>query len=83
MMGAAIATAVSYLALFLIHDVIARKMMKEYQIAMSFYIKGTLVVMLCFLFNQLLIDYVILRWMTGAVIGVAWILYVKKEGEMI
>lgn len=83
MKGAAIATVVSYMVLFIIHDIIARKMMKEYQIERSFYIKGILVVVLCFLLNQLLGDYALLRWSIGVAIGVAWILYVKKEGEII
>ena len=83
MKGAAIATVIAYIFLFLIHDNIARKMMKEYQIERRFYIKGILVVILCFWLNQLLEDYALLRWIIGATIGIIWILHVKKEGEII
>lgn len=68
MLGAAIATLIAYIGLFIIHDIIVRKI-GGYHYKWSFYLKGIIPVIGCSALTYLLTDYMPVRWGIGSVIG--------------
>ncbi|MFT4683468.1 MAG: O-antigen/teichoic acid export membrane protein [Polaribacter sp.] len=62
MIGAAIASYISYVALFLMHEFVARKILKGYNIKMSSYIPGIVIVTSCAVVTYFLLDYWYLRY---------------------
>ncbi len=62
LIGAAIASYVSYLALFLMHEYVARKILKGYNIKISSYISGILIVTSFAVLTYFLLDYWYLRY---------------------
>ena len=79
-MGAAVATTVSYLALFVFHQLCAKYIIsKDYYLKVRWFIIWTLTVLFtCFMF-YFLKDYIIIRWLIGALIGVIEIVRIYKR----
>lgn len=75
MYGAAVSTCISYLLLFVLHYICARRMGKDLLVYnIVFFIRNTLImVIVCILFYFLL-DYVVLRWIISTFIAIS-ILY--------
>ncbi len=80
MIGAAIATFISYAILFGMHETVARKIIKGYNISMTTYLPGIVVCMIFAVIAYLTIDYWYLRYaililMASSIL----ILYLKKN----
>lgn len=59
--GAAFATFISYIILFGLHEYIARKIIRGYNIEFNNYVPGIIIVTIVSIFSYLLIDYLYLR----------------------
>ncbi len=81
--GAAIATAISYLALYLFHDYIARHILKGFEIPYKIFLPGIAIVTAATLFYYIAFDSWLLRWVVGAAIGVFVIVRVVKKKSII
>lgn len=70
MLGAAIATLVSYIILFLFHQLCARKIDNKYPFKIKFFVKNLfLVLIICFIF-YVLIKHWVIRWILAFIIGI-------------
>ena len=81
MMGAAVATAASYIALYLFHEFYAKRLQdSEYQFSKSFFWRDYLFVAVASLLFHLTPELWIIRWAAAVAVG-CWIIYttVKKK----
>ena len=80
MLGAAIATLASYIALFLFHEIIARFVVKEYNyLGILFYLKGLILMISATVLTYIFIDLWVIRWSIGTIIGLILILRIVKK----
>ncbi|MDY0278368.1 MAG: polysaccharide biosynthesis C-terminal domain-containing protein, partial [Acholeplasma sp.] len=83
MIGAALATLVSYIMLFLFHEFVARRIIKGYNINFNIYIPGILIVFISSLFSISLINYWLIRYclvvLVCITLFIALKIYIKKE----
>lgn len=71
-LGAGIATMLAYGMLFIIHDSIARFVIKGYSYSYRFYLYGILIVIPAFIISIVLLDYFIIRWLIAIFILIVW-----------
>ncbi len=83
MHGAAVATIISYILLFLAHDIIVRIVLKGYCVKLRFYLKGIIPVAVCFTACNVFAENMIIRWMMGTVIALSIIIKIKKQRAII
>lgn len=71
MYGAAIATSISYLALFALHFIIVQKLkdVKKYHTSLIFFLPGIVLFLIGTFLFYYLIDFWLARWIAGIVIG--------------
>lgn len=79
MNGAAIATLIAYILLFLMHDIVARCIIKQYKISWKVYIRGIIPMGVCWATTYILGSNYILRWMSAALIGILLCINVIKK----
>lgn len=79
MMGAAVATIIAYVFLFLVHDFIARAVIKGYRVKLGFYLKGIIPVLLCFIIYGIFTDNMVIRWFIGGCIAMSIVMKIKKQ----
>lgn len=82
MMGAAIATFAAYMILFLIHDFVVRRM-DGYHYQWTFYIKGLVPVLLCFVLTYVFMDFVWVRWSIGVGIAIILVRRILKKRTLL
>lgn len=73
MYGAALATLIAYIVLFMIHYCIVKFKYKHRDFPFSYYLGGIGVVLLAALIFYVFIDYFVIRWGLMIIIGLAWI----------
>tara|TARA_B110000503_G_scaffold138547_1_gene224960 strand:- start:7605 stop:9020 length:1416 start_codon:yes stop_codon:yes gene_type:complete len=80
LVGAAVATYISYLVLFVMHEFVARKIIKGYNIEFSSYIVGISVVTVFSLITYLLLDFWMIRYaiLMFVLLIIAYMVLVKK-----
>lgn len=83
MYGAAFATIIAYVLLFLIHDFIARRIIKGYDIKWRFYLKGIIPILITVIISSKISHSVVIRWGIGFVIGIAILYKLKKQNSLI
>lgn len=83
MYGAAVATIVAYVFLFLIHEFMARKVIKNFEFEKSLYLKGLLIISGCSMLAEGLSEFVIIRWFLGMIIAIILIMRVKREKVLV
>lgn len=71
--GAAIATLIAYIVLFMIHYCIVTFKYKHRDFPFSYYLGGIGVVLLATLIFYVLIDYFVIRWALMFIIGLVWV----------
>jgi O-antigen/teichoic acid export membrane protein len=69
-MGAAVATLVSFVFLFIFHEIIARFVIKNYDYNFSMYLKGLLPVVAIAVMVYFIQDFWYIRWGLGVVLGI-------------
>lgn len=79
MMGAALATLLSYVLIFTIHEFVVRFVIKGYNYTIAFYMKGLVPVLAVTLFTYLLMDFWILRWASAVIVGVVLLVGVVRN----
>ena len=79
MVGAAVATVVSYFISFTIHDFCARFVIKRYEYNWGFYILGIIPVVICCFIYYLGMPYVLLRWLLAVIIGAVALCRIIKQ----
>ena len=82
--GAGIATLLSYIILFLVHDFIARYIIKQYHYSVSFYLEGVVLVSSFVLITYLLFERPFIRWTVAFIVFVICVIslvYEKKNGN--
>jgi O-antigen/teichoic acid export membrane protein len=67
--GAAIATLIAYLFLFIFHDISARFIIKNYEYKFSFYLIGLIPVIITVIFVYFFLNIWIVRWIIGITLG--------------
>lgn len=83
MVGAAVATIISYVILFFIHHIVAKKITKKYEIGWRFYLKGIIPLSLCYILYILFEGNIQIRWLLGMFIGVVTIIKIIKWKSII
>ena len=80
MYGAAITTAISYFILFLIHYIFVNIYTKgEYHLKIHYFVPGFVVLLLFVLVFYILLDYALIRWGLGAIIGIIELYRIYKR----
>lgn len=69
MMGAAVATILSYLVMFIFHDLVARYIIRGYHYSIIFYMRGLGAVILCVAVTITLGDLMFVRWILAFLIA--------------
>jgi O-antigen/teichoic acid export membrane protein len=69
-LGAAIATMISFFTLFLLHQIFAMKCIEKYEFSISWFIKYIIVSVLFMVFTVLALDIIQVRWAIAVVLGV-------------
>lgn len=69
-LGAGIATMLSYIFLFMLHDVIARFVIKGFHYSYRFYMRGIVIVVPMLVTAYALLEHVIVRWSIAVLIAV-------------
>ncbi len=82
MYGAALATIIAYIFLFLIHDMVARKVIGNYKVSWRLYIKGIVPLSACSFLYFYMQDNIIIRWAMAGLIGIILIFNVIKKKEL-
>lgn len=77
--GAAIATNLAYIFLFLLHDFIARKVMKGYLYSFKFYLSGIIPVSAVFIICYIAKGHWYIRWCMAFVIGIFLIRRIYRQ----
>ena len=82
--GAAIATLISYILLFLFHQLCARKIQDElqYPYTVDFFIKPIIVIVVSCAIFYLIKDLIILRWSCGIIVGIVLLWKFKNNGAV-
>lgn len=80
-MGAAVATAISYFSLFLIHDIVARSL-KGYPFSRGFFLGGMIPVILIEAIVIAFLDNMFIRWSIGLIIGIVLLIALKRKKEI-
>jgi len=83
MYGAAIATNISYIAIFVIHECVARRTVVEYSLKRRFYCQGILLVIVSIVWYYFFGDALLIRWVTSGVIIVILGVKVIKQKSLI
>lgn len=78
-MGAAIATALSYFALFAVHMIIVVKMKEKFHMSFATFLPGLAAVLVCAVMFYVLEDQWYIRWPLGAVLGIAELVRIFKR----
>jgi hypothetical protein len=68
-MGAAVATLVSFVFLFVFHEIIARFVVRNYDYEFTMYLKGLLPVIVVSVIFYVTQDFWYIRWGLGIVLG--------------
>lgn len=80
MYGAAIATAISYMTLFLFHEYYAKRLpASEYQFSKRFFSKNFIIIIMASIVFHLAIDYWIIRWIIAIFVGAKIMIDTVKE----
>lgn len=79
MLGAAVATIVAYIFLFLVHDFIARMVIKGYSVKWKFYLRGITPVLVSFIIYEVFASNMLVRWLIGGSVAVLIVLKIKKQ----
>lgn len=79
MIGAAIATALSYFALFCCHMFIVSRMKEKYHLKLRKFLPGLLAVCVCAVLFYVLEDQWYIRWCAGAALGVFELVRIVKR----
>lgn len=82
MLGAALATLLAYMVLFLIHDFAAHRI-KGFHYNWNFYLKGLFPVVVCFGVTYVFSDYVWIRWGLGIGVGVILIRRILRKRTLL
>lgn len=83
LIGAAIATYISYLVLFLIHEYVARKILKDYNIKFSAYLPGIILVASFTALNYLLLNFPYVRYAILFVLFITVIIYFRNRKQLL
>jgi len=75
--GAAFATAVSYMVLWLLHEIAARKIMKGYNIRIAEYRASVFIVFSGFISAELLRDMAVIRYLVILCYCIGYLFYIK------
>ncbi|MFR5644375.1 MAG: oligosaccharide flippase family protein [Clostridium paraputrificum] len=71
--GAAIATLIAYIVLFLVHHFIVTFKYKHSDFPFTYYLVGVGIVLLAALIFYVFIDYLVIRWALMFIIGLVWV----------
>ena len=71
--GAAIATLIAYIVLFLVHYFIVEFKYKHSDFPFTYYLVGIGIVLLAALIFYIFIDYLVIRWALMFIIGLVWL----------
>lgn len=78
-MGAAIATALSYFALFALHMIIVVNMKEKFHMSFSAFLPGLVTVLVCAVLFYVLEDQWYIRWPLGAALGIGELVRIFKR----
>ena len=71
MSGAAVATLISYVLLWIFHHLVSKYVIKEnYHYRIKQFMPALIIMVICAVFVYLMQDYMILRWGTALIVGV-------------
>jgi O-antigen/teichoic acid export membrane protein len=80
--GAAIATLISFVFLFIFHEIIARFIIRNYDYKFTMYFKGLIPVVMTSVLFYVVQDFWYIRWGTGAVLGIYLLQRIIKNREI-
>jgi O-antigen/teichoic acid export membrane protein len=78
-MGAAVATLVSFVFLFIFHEIIARFVIRNYEYKFTMYLKGLLPVIVVSVIFYVIQDFWYIRWGLGIVLGTYLLQHIIKN----
>ena len=83
--GAAIATLISYISMFLIHELNVRLILKakDFEYSLGFYLKGLFPVVCTAVFYYFVMDLWIVRWLLALILGACISLRIIKNKEIL
>lgn len=79
MFGAAIATIISYVIIFEMHDYVARYILKNYMTSRKFYYAGAIPVVFCVIIFYFINENWIIRWILACIIGIVLLVKMIKQ----
>lgn len=81
--GAALATAISYLGLWLFHEIVARRIIKGYEVKCKYYMIACAILLIALIFSNNIYDHKIVRWLLIALSCVGYVFFVLKKMKSI